>query len=265
MRPGGRGPDEGPGLVELAEELGRAVGRVTEPSDIDDASLPKGVAWATQVHGADVLVVGSTSDKARARHLLATSVVDRALSSPEGLEGCRHVGTADALIAIDSDVAVAVLTADCCPVALATPEGLVAAVHAGWRGLVAGVIEATAQRLRTLGATEIVGVLGPCIHPASYAFSDDDLAQVEALYGPSVRGRTTSGGPALDLPAAVEAAFGRGGIRPLPGVGSCTAQSDRFFSHRARGDGGRQALVVWWSGRESFEHGGGGSGEGGVG
>ncbi len=251
--------------MALAEDLGRTVGHATDPADIHDAPLPVGVAWATQVHGADVLVVGSDSDQARSRRLLGTLAVDRALPSTEGFGGCHHVGNADALIGIGPDVPVAVLTADCCPVALATPEGLVAAVHAGWRGLVAGVIEATAQRLRTMGASEVVGVLGPCIHPASYAFSDADLAEVEALYGPSVRGHTASGGPALDLPAAVEAAFSRGGIRPLPGVGSCTAQSNRYFSHRARADGGRQALVVWWSGHETFEHVGGGSGKEGVG
>ena len=192
------------------------------------------MVWATQVHGAAVAVVGRGADEAY------------------GSAGrCLHLGEADALVVAGPGPAAAVLTADCGAVALASPEGVVAAVHAGWRGIVAGVVEEAVQRMRDLGATEVSGALGPCIHPSSYEFSEEDLAPVMDRYGPGVRGRTSEGHPALDLPAAVDAALRRAGVRPADGVDACTAASTRYFSHRARRDAGRQALVVWWSGTAS--------------
>ena len=102
-------------------------------------------------------------------------------------------------------------------------------------------------RLRGWGATEVVGALGPCIHAECYAFGEDELGAVADTYGDGVRGRTRAGDPALDLPAAVAAALGRGGARLVGGVDSCTACGGAWFSHRARADTGRQALVVWSS------------------
>jgi copper oxidase (laccase) domain-containing protein len=156
-----------------------------------------------------------------------------------------NAGKGDALVARTHDVAVGVLTADCGPLALASPEGVFAAVHAGWRGLRSGVVEAAATRMRELGATGIVGSLGPCIHAGCYAFAEPDLATVAAVYGDRVRGVTGEGGPALDLPAAVTAALEHAGVRAVGGVERCTACGGDSFSHRARRDSGRQALVVW--------------------
>lgn len=192
---------------------------------------PTGVAWARQVHGATVLVVDGTAR----RH---------------DVTGRAHVAEGDALVSVVPDARVAVLTADCASIALASPEGLFAAVHAGWRGLVAGVVERAADVLRAHGATDLVGALGPCIHPECYEFAEADLRLVADRYGDGVRGRTARGTPALDLPAAVHAALGRAGVEPVPGVDACTACGGPYFSHRARGDGGRQALVVWSGGAE---------------
>ena len=72
---------------------------------------------------------------------------------------------ADAAVATSAGAALAVLTADCAPVALASPEGVLGVAHAGWRGLRAGVVEATVTTMRRLGATRIEAVLGPCVHP----------------------------------------------------------------------------------------------------
>jgi len=157
----------------------------------------------------------------------------------------RPAGEGDALVAGEGGVGLAVLTADCASVALGSRQGVFGAVHAGWRGLVDGVVERAIATMEALGATDVVGALGPCIHPECYEFSDHDLDRVAARYGDGVRGRTSSGRPALDLPAAVSAALSAGGARQRPGTTACTSCSAGYFSHRARGDVGRQALVVW--------------------
>ncbi|MBO0731516.1 MAG: polyphenol oxidase family protein, partial [Acidimicrobiaceae bacterium] len=92
---------------------------------------------------------------------------------------------ADGAVTTCPGAALAVLTADCAPVALASPEGVVGVAHAGWRGLLAGVIEATVEAMRALGARRVDAVLGPCIRPACYAFGAEDLEIVAARLGPS--------------------------------------------------------------------------------
>ncbi len=216
LRPVGVGAGDGVALVDFAT-------RVAAPSR---AGFDQ-VAWATQVHGRRAVVV---SREPRA------SPVDVV---------CRHVGEADALVAVTPGTALCVLTADCAPLALASPEGVFAAVHAGWRGLADGVVESAVARMRDLGATDVVGILGPCIHAECYEFGAGDLDTVAEAYGPSVRGTTADGAPALDLVAGVRAAVAASGARLVDVVGSCTACGGGHFSHRARADTGRQALVVW--------------------
>jgi polyphenol oxidase len=139
----------------------------------------------------------------------------------------------------------AIHTADCAPVALVSPEGILAAVHAGWRGLQAGIVETTVTQMRTHGASTVRAVLGPCIHAECYEFGAEDLDRLAARLGPQVRGQTSDGRPAFDPPAAVERALHRAGVDSPDVVPICTACDTRFFSHRARGDDGRQAMLVW--------------------
>ncbi len=166
---------------------------------------------------------------------------------PGGRRRAVCAGTGDALVATDPSVALCVFVADCGAIALAGDNGAFAAVHAGWRGLVAGVIPAAVEAIRSLGATDVAGALGPCIHPGCYEFSEGDLSTVASVLGDGVRTRTATGRPALDLPAAVSSAFASCGVSAVPGPEVCTACSERYFSHRARGDAGRNALVVWSS------------------
>jgi len=192
---------------------------------------PREVAWLTQVHGRTVLEVAPT-----------------ALAGDPALPVARHAGTGDALVAGDPSMALAVLTADCAPVALGSPEGVFAAVHVGWRGLLAGVLEAAVGRMRRLGAGEVAAAIGPCVHAGCYEFGDAEIDRVSAAYGEGVRARTASGRPALDLPVAVGAALDATGAARVPGVDACTACDGGYFSHRARRDPGRQAMVVWADG-----------------
>lgn len=210
------------------------MGRVTAGADAAPAAAPRTVHWVRQVHGGTVVVVPAVehpgpepTDASPVRGLLA--------------------GEGDALVSSTGGTALAILTADCASIALGSPEGVIGAVHAGWRGLAAGVVERAVEAMEALGATEVVGALGPCIHPGCYEFSQPDLDRVAAGLGDQVRGRTTWGRPALDLPAATSAALAAAGARERSGVDACTGCGGGYFSHRARGDVGRQALVVWSS------------------
>jgi YfiH family protein len=174
-----------------------------------------------QVHGAAVVVVTDPTDE----------------SDPV---------EADALVTDLRGVVLSVNVADCAPVAIVSRQSVVAAVHAGWKGVEAGVIEATVDTMRRLGARDLMAWLGPCVHPECYEFGVDDLAGLEQRYGRAVRTRTASGAVALDLPMAVGAALGGAGVALVGAADACTAcDATRFFSHRARGDTGRHALAVW--------------------
>lgn len=151
----------------------------------------------------------------------------------------------DALVSRHPRAALAVFTADCAPVALASPEGVIGVAHAGWRGLVAGVLGHTVAAMRALGAGWIEAALGPCIHPGCYDFGAAELEAVVGVAGPGARGRTGGGGLALDLPGAVRGALGAAGVDLVTQVDRCTACSPELFSFRASGDSQRQAAVIW--------------------
>ncbi|MGH9037051.1 MAG: laccase domain-containing protein, partial [Acidimicrobiia bacterium] len=151
--------------------------------------------------------------------------------------------TADASVSSEPDAVLAILTADCAPVALIGP-GVVGAVHAGWRGLAAGVVEAAVARVAELAGEPPSAVMGPCIHPCCYEFSPGDLELLTARLGEGVEGRTATGGLALDVPAAVRIALSRAGVAGITDVGVCTSCSPRHFSHRRDGRTGLQAMLV---------------------
>jgi YfiH family protein len=150
-----------------------------------------------------------------------------------------HLGEADAIVTATPGVPIAVRVADCGPIALEA-DGVVGVVHAGWRGIDAGVIPAAVDAMRALGAEDIRAVLGPCIHAECYEFGVEEVDELAGRLGAVVRGTTSWGTPALDVVAAVRA--------QLPGlevVDTCTACSDDHWSFRARGDAERQAVVAW--------------------
>jgi copper oxidase (laccase) domain-containing protein len=153
------------------------------------------------------------------------------------------VPAADAAVTSEAARPLVVLTADCAPLVLACDDA-VAVVHAGWLGLLAGVVEAATDRLRSVGRGVVRAALGPCIHPARYAFGADDLARVVDVYGPGVAATTADDQPALDVPAGVRAALHQAGVDDLHDVDVCTAASPDHFSYRRDGRTGRQAVVA---------------------
>jgi YfiH family protein len=177
--------------------------------------------WLRQRHGARVLVVGAPGE---------------------------HVGEeADAVVTAVAGAAIAVQVADCAPVALVAPEA-VGVVHAGWRGLVAGVVPAAVAAMRGLGATDLRAMVGPCIQPGCYEFGATDLDTVAGELGEDVRGRTVDGRPALDLTAGVRLALVHAGVEDVYLDETCTACSPSLWSHRGAGDKERQAVVAWMEG-----------------
>ncbi len=157
----------------------------------------------------------------------------------------EHAGAdADAVVTDVLGCTVVVRTADCAPVVILGHRS-VAVVHAGWRGLVAGVVEGAVAALRELGDEAREAHLGPCIRPGCYEFDGPELGGLVDAFGPEVRAQTTWGTAALDLPRTVAVALERAGVPRLWDVSGCTACDDRWFSHRARAESARFATTGW--------------------
>lgn len=206
------GRDDGDLCVELA------------PAELDVPRrrlAPYPWSWLRQVHGAEVVLV----------------------ERPGGASGAE----ADALVTAVPGAVLAVHTADCAGVVLSGrgPSGpVVAAAHAGWRGLLAGVLQRTVEAMQRMGVDHPTWRMGPCISPDHYEFGEEDLARLVERFGERVRGRTRDGRPALDLRAGVAAALAEVGAVPLDAAPPCTSEP-RYFSWRCRRDRGRQAALVW--------------------
>lgn len=205
--------------------------RFTSRADGDLASASVGVAarraavvdlpwtWLHQVHGAKVVTVTEPGEHAGAE--------------------------ADAAVTAASGAVLSVQVADCAPVVLLA-VGVVGVAHAGWRGIVAGVLPATVAAMRDLGAGPVRALLGPCVHAECYEFGGRDLAEVEAAVGAPVAGRTSGGAPALDVPVAVAASLGALDVPVDASASVCTAcRVDLHWSHRARAEVARQAALAW--------------------
>jgi YfiH family protein len=148
---------------------------------------------------------------------------------------------ADAMVSDRPAVALGIVTADCAPVLFADPRaGIIGAAHAGWRGAVAGVLEATLAAMIRLGArTEhVAAVIGPCIAQASYEVAAD-LRDVVLARDPGdsvcfATGRR-EGRWQFDLPGYCALRLRAAGLEQVSAIGADTvADEARFFSHRRR-------------------------------
>lgn len=163
---------------------------------------------------------------------------------------------ADAMVTARPGLALGVLTADCAPVLLAEPHaGVVAAAHAGWRGALAGIVEATLDAMEGLGANRkrILGAVGPCIGQGAYEVGAEFEAQFHRQDPASARffTRTHEGSrPRFDLPGYVAERLRRAGVEDAGGLEACTyAQGEDFFSYRGsrardEPDYGRQISAI---------------------
>ncbi|MCJ2122227.1 peptidoglycan editing factor PgeF [Methylobacterium sp. J-077] len=146
---------------------------------------------------------------------------------------------ADAMVTRVPGLALGIATADCGPILFADPEnGVVGAAHAGWKGALTGVIDATVRAMEALGARRqrIVAVLGPTISQASYEVGPDFVARfraeapgMERFLGPGAR----EGHAQFDLPGFILARLGEAEIGEAAMLDLCTyADPDRFYSYR---------------------------------
>jgi hypothetical protein len=208
--------------LNLAEHVGdEAVAVAANREQLRQAlQLPAMPAWLQQVHGVQVVnAAGVTAPVA-----------------------------ADAAYALEPGVVCAVLTADCLPVLLCDRGGrAVAAAHAGWRGLAAGVIEQTIAAMPAPGA-ELMAWLGPAISANAYVVGEEvrdtflshDPAAVTA-FRPAA-----DGGWHADLYLLARQRLQSQGITEVHGGGFCTWEDPvRFYSYRRDGVTGRMASLIW--------------------
>ena len=186
--------------------------------------LPSPPVWLRQVHGTRV----ADADAVRAGGGL-----------PE----------ADAAVARQPGTVCAVLVADCMPVLLADASArVVAAAHAGWRGLCAGVLEATVEAMR-VDPRGLIAWLGPAIGPRVYEVGEEVRAAFVARDA-SAAGAFRAARPGhwlLDLYAVARQRLAAGGVMRVHGGGGLCTYSDpeRFFSYRRDGQTGRMAALIW--------------------
>lgn len=217
------GVSEGPyGELNLGAHVGDSPAAVRENRRrLKEAlNLTSEPGWLRQVHGTRVIDVSEAGDE-----------------PPE----------ADASISDAVGRVCVVMTADCLPVLFATADGRrVGAAHAGWRGLLDGVLENAVTALASSPAT-IMAWLGPAISQAAFeigsevrdAFVSADAAAA-AHFAPNARGRYQA-----DLYALAKQRLARAGVTAVYGGGLCTfGDPDRFFSYRRDGACGRTATVI---------------------
>ncbi len=168
----------------------------------------------------------------------------------------REAGGADALVTASPGVALAILTADCVPIVLHDPvAGVLACVHAGWRGTVAGVTAAAVAAMQGLGSRppDVIAGLGPAVAADRYQVGPGVHQAVTQTFGPAVTFiRPDPAAPGrwlLDLWAANRHALVEAGV-PAPQIRTTShhptgpAASGHFFSDRTARPCGRLALVA---------------------
>ena len=185
-------------------------------------TLPTEPQFLNQVHGARAVHIGSR---------------DFDQGAPD----------ADAVIADRSGDICVVRTADCLPILLCSLDGQeIAAIHAGWRGLAAGIVESTLAEMNT-PAGDLIAWFGPAISQAAFEVGPEvresfgSWGEVETLFTVNERGRLQA-----DLPGLARARLSSNGVPHAFGGGLCTVSDpQRFYSYRRDGDTGRMLSFVY--------------------
>ena len=165
------------------------------------------------------------------------------VSEPTGVEPGAEIHAVDALVTDRVGVGLVALSADCVPAVLVAPgSGVVAAVHSGWRGLVADVVGAAADQMRRLGAEEIQAHLGPAICGDCYPVPGERAEEVRAVR-PEAVGTAPDGQPSVDVRRGMAARLAELDVA-VTLVGGCTAHDPGLYSHRRDGRTGRQGGAV---------------------
>ena len=209
--------------LNLGLHVGDDATAVKRNREIVAALLPQDPCWLEQVHGIEV-------------------------ADADVVPGDAVPPRADAAVALQPGSVCAVMTADCLPVLLCDAAGtVVAAAHAGWRGLVSGVLEATVVRMACAPAS-VIAWLGPAIGPTHFEVGDEvreqfvavDAAAASAFVRGNARGKWMA-----DLYALARLRLAAAGVMQVSGGTMCTYEDQaRFFSYRRDGTTGRFATLI---------------------
>ncbi len=215
------GVSQGPwASFNLGDHVGDDPAAVAANRALLASALPAEPLWLTQVHG--------------------TVAVDA--------EKMHKTAVADAAFARQAGQVCVVMTADCLPVLFCDRRGtVVAAAHAGWRGLLAGVLERTVDAMKVPPADLLVW-LGPAIGPRCFEVGDEvRRAFVTADPGASLAFVPGAAGKWLcDIYLLARQRLGALGVLSVSGGGACTvSESERYFSYRRDGVTGRMASLIW--------------------
>ena len=205
--------------LNLGDHVKNQPQHVAHNRQLLSAYVPSESVWLNQVHG--------------------VRVIDAATA------GC--IEQADASFTTRKHVVCVTMTADCLPVLLCDQAGsVVAAVHAGWRSLCDGVIEATVQAMPVAGS-QLMAWLGPAIGPRAFEVGAEVKAQFIAQHAQAASAFKPHGDKWLgDLYALARQRLNALGIVQIYGGGHCTFnEPDTFFSFRRDGDTGRMASMIW--------------------
>lgn len=211
--------------LNLGDHVGDNPQHVMQNRAVLKAQLPAEPRWLKQVHG--------------------IAVADACMAGTE----------ADASVAFQAGEVCAVLTADCLPVLLCDQSGtVVGAAHAGWRGLLNGVIESTAAAMK-VPSSSLLAYLGPAIGPQAFEVGDEVRAAFVAA-DPEAASAFTPGDQQgetqkwmADIYALARLRLARLGVAGVYGGGLCTyTDAEQFFSYRRDGVTGRMASLIWMEG-----------------
>jgi YfiH family protein len=213
----------GPGSDDVAEHVGENRRRVQQVLG------GKALNTLYQIHSPNVVTVG---------------------------EGWTQGPQADAMVTATPGIALGILTADCAPVLFADPQAhVVGAAHAGWKGALGGVLEATLGAMEILGAQRgrIAAAIGPCISQANYEVGPEFRARFIAVSAANVRffvPSTRAEHHRFDLEGYVSERLSVAGVDKIAALSACTyARADDFFSfrratHRGEKDYGREISAI---------------------
>lgn len=218
--------------LNLGLHVGDDPGTVQKNRDALKVVLPNEPIWLNQVHG--------------------TQVID-ADASKESNDACSYVPSADASVTTTPGRVLAIMTADCLPVLLASRDGkVVGAAHAGWRGLAAGVIEQTVALMRTKQSnqaqSEILAYLGPAIGPHAFEVGSEvrDIFMAQNPASAACFEQLQEKGKYLaDIYGLACLRLNALGIEHIEGGGECTLQNPDYFSYRRDQQTGRMGSFIW--------------------
>lgn len=217
---------KGGGGFNVGQHVGDDPESVTRNRHVLRTMLPAEPLWLAQVHG---------------NRVARTEDFKEAVAPPQ----------ADACITAEANQVCAIMTADCLPVLFSDAEGrVVGAAHAGWRGLLDGVLQATVEAMRSEGARHISAWMGPAIGPDAFEVGDEVRQRFAERYPqalscflpkPEAEGKYMA-----DLYALARLVLASAGIERVHGGDCCTVtDAARFYSYRRDGRTGRMVSVIW--------------------